>query len=390
MAQRLVATHPCRRPYRVAGDADSTGFTRARCLFGCSATCVICTTCSFRCFPSSWSGPSVFAVLDYWSGGRWSDLGLGWSIYLTVCAVGAIGLMGSSTWQGLRPAAKALLWNHSTTVDIARRLGHRPIGDGPFRYLAQVPGNEAFRIEVSEKALQLPRLPQAWDGLSVLHLTDLHFIGTLDRPFFDQVMELSQELEPDLIVMTGDLIDDERFIEWLPDTLGRLQAPLGRFFVLGNHEWHLEPEPTREALMALGWCNTAGLTHTIEHKGHSLVLAGTERPWMGDHPDLSPIPAEAFRLLLSHTPDNLHWARQQQVDLMLSGHNHGGQVVLPLIGPVYSPSIHGCRYSSGAFDEAPTVMYVSRGISGRHPLRWRCLPELTKLVLKAPPPNDPQ
>jgi predicted MPP superfamily phosphohydrolase len=102
---------------------------------------------------------------------------------------------------------------------------------------------------------------------------------------------------------------------------------------------------------------------------------------MGQHPDWSQVPADAFRLFLCHTPDHIQWARSQQVDLMLSGHNHGGQVVLPVLGPVYSPSIYGTRYASGVFWEEPTLLYVSRGISGRHPLRWRCPPELTKLVL---------
>jgi len=104
---------------------------------------------------------------------------------------------------------------------------------------------------------------------------------------------------------------------------------------------------------------------------------------MGRHPDFSAQPDDAFRILLSHTPDNLPWARKHAIDLMLSGHNHGGQVVLPVVGPVYSPSIHGVEYAGGVYDEPPTLLYVSRGISGRHPVRWRCRPELTKLVLKS-------
>ena len=104
---------------------------------------------------------------------------------------------------------------------------------------------------------------------------------------------------------------------------------------------------------------------------------------MGSHPDFSSAPEDAFRVLLIHTPDNLPWAKQQQVDVMLSGHNHGGQVVLPIIGPVYSPSRFGVRYAGGVFWEDPTLLYVSRGISSRHPLRFRCLPELTKLVLES-------
>jgi predicted MPP superfamily phosphohydrolase len=71
------------------------------------------------------------------------------------------------------------------------------------------------------------------------------------------------------------------------------------------------------------------------------------------------------------------------VDLMLSGHNHGGQVVLPIIGPVYAPSRFGVQYAGGVFWKDPTLLYVSRGISGQHPLRLNCPPELTKLILRA-------
>ena len=68
---------------------------------------------------------------------------------------------------------------------------------------------------------------------------------------------------------------------------------------------------------------------------------------------------------------------------MLAGHNHGGQVCLPLIGPVYSPSRYGCRFAAGAFYRDPTLLVVTRGLSGRHPLRWLCRPELTRIVLQA-------
>ena len=316
-------------------------------------------------------------------GGSWSNLSLGWSIYLGLCAAGFLALVTTSLKRNLRPTPRAQISNDSWTVDIAKRLGFRPLGNGPYRYLTQVPGNEIFRVQVSQKVYRLPRVQRDWDGLSILHLTDLHFIGTVDRPFFEQVMELSEELEPDLIVFTGDLLDKQQFVEWLPATLGRLKAPLGCYYILGNHDRYCDPPEIRRKMDGLGWQDVSGQSLTIEYKGRPLSIAGTERPWMGQHPDFSDVPQNAFRLLLSHTPDNLPWAKSQQIDLMLSGHNHGGQVRLPLIGPVYSPSKYGCRYASGVFWDEPTLLYVSRGISGQHPLRWRCPPELTKLVLKA-------
>lgn len=314
-------------------------------------------------------------------GGSLTDLPIGWVIVFAICLVGFAGLCYSALRSLLYRLPQIQLSNHSQTIDVEKKLGFTPLGDGPFRYLARLPGNEIFRIEVSEKTFQHPNLPTEWDGVSILHLSDYHFLGTVDRPFFEQVSQLSEEMNPDLIVFTGDLLDRQKLVDWLPETLGRLSAPLGRYFILGNHDWYMEPDEIRIAMSDIGWTDVAGKTVEI---GHSpIVIGGSECPWMGSHPDFSSAPDGSFRVLLSHTPDNLLWAKQQQVDLMLSGHNHGGQIVLPIIGPVYSPSRYGVRYAGGVFWEDPTLLYVSRGISSRLPLRYRCLPELTKLVLKS-------
>ena len=127
----------------------------------------------------------------------------------------------------------------------------------------------------------------------------------------------------------------------------------------------------------------AGSLQVLDTMGPPLAIGGDERPWMGRPPNFHAGPGEAFRLLLSHTPDNFSWARRVGVDLMLTGHNHGGQVVLPVIGPVYSPSLHGVRFAGGLFYSSPTLLYVSRGLGGRHPLRINARPEISILTLKS-------
>jgi predicted MPP superfamily phosphohydrolase len=110
---------------------------------------------------------------------------------------------------------------------------------------------------------------------------------------------------------------------------------------------------------------------------------------MGTHPESRRSASEEnsesefdFLLLVSHTPDNFHWAVREGYDLVLSGHTHGGQVRLPLIGPVFAPSLHGTRYASGTFARGSTMLHVSRGVSGIHPLRWFCRPEISLLTLR--------
>lgn len=275
----------------------------------------------------------------------------------------------------------------SELVDLRTSPGWRQqlLGSRCSSHLAALPGNEQFTIDVSTKTYRLAGLPQCWEGLAIVHLSDFHFCGGISRAYFEAVCDQAAALQPDLFVFSGDLLDDQELLSWLPATLGRLKAPLGQYFVLGNHDWYLNPAETRKEFVRLGWTDVAAqpvtLTRPNQPSNPPLVLCGDETPWMGTHADLRNVPADALRILISHTPDNIGWAREHGIHLMLAGHTHGGQIRLPILGPVYSPSRFGCRYASGVFWLEPTLMYVSRGVSGKEPLRYNCSPEVTKLIL---------
>ena len=102
---------------------------------------------------------------------------------------------------------------------------------------------------------------------------------------------------------------------------------------------------------------------------------------MGKNPDVPPRTDHALRLLLSHTPDQRDFAIDSDFDVMLCGHNHGGQVRLPVIGPVYSPSQYGVRYSGGTYEHEHLLIHVSRGTGSMDALQWNCRPEITLLEL---------
>lgn len=322
------------------------------------------------------SGPKLLL------GGSWADLPLGWIVYLSLCGVGALSLVRSVIrYQRYHPP-RPQLSNHTQRVDVVKLLGHRPMGNAKGGRLLRIPGNQQFQFDVTEKTFRLPRLPREWDGLTIGHLSDFHFRGTVGREYFERVTDFAAAMQPDLFVFTGDLLDDQRYVDWLPTTLGRLSAPLGCYFVLGNHDWYRQPDAIRRAFVEHGWIPLGGRTERREYRGRTLFLAGTEVPWMGSPPDLSTKPIDAFTLLLSHTPDTLPWAQEHGVDLMLAGHNHGGQIRLPIIGPIYTPSRFGCRYAAGTFWEPPTLLHVSRGVSGKQPIRLNCRPEITKIILR--------
>jgi predicted MPP superfamily phosphohydrolase len=325
--------------------------------------------------------------------GNWSHLPDAWRAYLAVCGLGAAGLGYSSARYLLCRAPDQVISENMHVVDVADALGRRPIGKGPFRWLLGVPGNQQFDVAVATKEVSISDAPPELDGLSIWHLSDWHFFGAVDLPYFAYVAQLVAQHPADLIVFTGDLLDRQELTAWIPETLGTLSAPLGCHFILGNHDWSLDPEPIRTALRRCGWQDAARRVVTVGHRGGRIEIGGTERPWMGEHPDFrgarhatqDGASSRALRLLLSHTPDCLGEARRQNVDLMLAGHNHGGQVVLPAIGPVYSPSLSGCRYSGGTYWKSPTLLHVSRGLSGRHPLRINCRPEIARLILRTQP-----
>ncbi|HEX6984678.1 MAG TPA: metallophosphoesterase, partial [Planctomycetaceae bacterium] len=313
--------------------------------------------------------------------GEWSQLSWGWRIYFVLCGLGVVSLAATAVRETLRRRPEV---RSSKTIDVAEELGSAPAGPGFRGRIARLPGNEVFLLEVNEKEYVLPQLPAELDGLSVAHFSDTHFRGPIGLDYFRYAFGEIAALKADLIAFTGDLLDEQELVSWLPETFGRLSAPLGCWFILGNHDWLLDPEPMRAALTRLGWNDLGGTVALLDPKGRRIALGGDETPWIGEPPDFAGTESARLRVLLSHTPDNLRRASRQGIDLMLSGHNHGGQVCLPLIGPVYSPSRYGVRYAAGTFREGPTVLHVSRGLSAERPLRWNCPPEVTKVILRSP------
>ena len=187
-------------------------------------------------------------------------------------------------------------------------------------------------------------------------------------------------------------IDERPCLGWITEVLGRVQSHLGAFCIFGNHDLRIRDMPLLVTeVERAGWHYVGGRWSQLRVRGQTIVVAGNELPWLGPPADMTtcPRPADgrgALRILLSHSPDQIHWARRRDFDLMLAGHTHGGQIQLPVIGPLIGQSRYGVRYCCGVFYEPPTLLHVSRGVSGVQNLRINCRPELTKLVLKCGAP----
>jgi predicted MPP superfamily phosphohydrolase len=277
-------------------------------------------------------------------------------------------------------------------LDVAEELGFVPLHGRFARFCGRLPGNQLFCVSVEEREIEFSRLPLVLDGASIVHLSDFHFTGRVAKEYFQEVVRRANELQPDLVAITGDLVDHAPYIDWLPETLGRLRAEAGVFCIFGNHDLRTsDVDRLRRTLADCGLVYLGARWQKVDLRGESLILAGNELPWIAPAADMRTCVAAAvgmehdrpFRILLSHSPDQFGWAQRWDFDLMLAGHTHGGQFRLPWIGPFLTPCWHGVKYSCGTFVEGPTVMHVSRGISSELPFRLNCPPEINKIVLRA-------
>ncbi len=225
--------------------------------------------------------------------------------------------------------------------------------------------------------------PSRCGGLRIVQMSDLHVARCFDRRFFEDVVRACLEWPADLVVMTGDLVEDDETISWVEPLLSPLEARLGKFAILGNHDKEHQPRLITEEVRRAGFEILEGRWTTLDLEGTTLAIGGTSAPW-GPAFAATDVPPADFRLLLSHSPDLFYKAQRWGIDLMLSGHNHGGQIRLPFVGPVFMPSHYSRRFDRGFFRQNGTLLYVNEGVGGKHPVRYGCPPEVSLLVLHAP------
>jgi predicted MPP superfamily phosphohydrolase len=303
--------------------------------------------------------------------------------YLRICAfIGGVLFPAMTVLRLFRRPPAELVGRASRVVDIAEELGSRPLGYGEHWRMARMPYNQVLQVEFSDITLRLPRLPTVWNGLSILHVSDLHFHGTPERSFFTRALAHAMDAgPPDLLCLTGDFVDTIHHLRWIKPQLGTLHYREAGFAILGNHDFWCAPDSVRRQLKRTGLRVVGNAWQQLIIRDEPLVIVGHEGPWFSPPPDLSDCPPEPFRLCLSHTPDNIPWAARNGVDLLLAGHVHGGQIRLPIVGPLFVPSRYSRKYDGGCYRERNMIACVNRGLSGREPLRWNCRPEITRIRL---------
>lgn len=309
--------------------------------------------------------------------------------YLYGCIL--LGLFFVCRWVWRKcylPLPKAVVETKTEWLDLRTGI-EKPLLHGRFAtILGYVPFNEVLNLTLQRMTFALD-VPESLDGLKICHLSDLHFTGQIGIEYFQRVVEEANQFDPDLIVVTGDLVDEVECLSWLEPTLGRLRSKLGSYYVLGNHDRRMKDESDlRSRLEKCGMIKTSGRWLETSHQGARIQITGNEMPWYRDSESLPEPPAEKvdLRILLSHSPDQIDWAMQRGFHLMFAGHTHGGQIALPVFGPIVAPSKYGVKYASGTFQIDHTLMHVSRGISGDEPIRFCSPPELGLITIRAKKP----
>lgn len=304
-------------------------------------------------------------------------------------------------------AARLVVWlvRRATRAKATRSGSGEPTNPDRRLFLARATGGAAATLagtsvaagmveargthEVVDIEIRLAKLPRALDGFTIVQLSDLHVGLTIDRAFVRRVVERTNALSPDLIALTGDLVDGK--VEDLRDEiapLGELRARHGVFAVTGNHEYYAGVDPWIAELTRLGARYLRNERVVIGTADASFELAGVDdhgaASYRGHGEDLAAAtagrdPARAL-VLLAHQPRQVRRAARHGVDLQLSGHTHGGQ-----IWPWhFIVKIQQGGLLAGHYEHGGTQLYVTRGCGyWGPPVRLLAPLEITRVILRA-------
>ncbi|HEY3765892.1 MAG TPA: metallophosphoesterase [Gaiellales bacterium] len=252
---------------------------------------------------------------------------------------------------------------------------------------------ESQWVEGRELEIGVPRLPEALDGLTILHLTDFH-AGTpsLNVRAMRKATRLGVGWQPDLVALTGDVLSHGRAEAAVVAALEELEPPLGIFVSLGNHDVGDTHDPFSRGVVIDDW-GSAPVTMlrdsaaVVEWRGSEIELAGVDPRLFAERRNRPPeqlfTHPGAFRVLLSHFPDIPSSMPPGTCSLALCGHLHGGQICLPAPGGKLRLSHRSYRFDEGVYEEPDVTVVVSRGLGTTlMPFRVLARPEVSLLRLR--------
>jgi uncharacterized protein len=249
---------------------------------------------------------------------------------------------------------------------------------------------EPYNYSVVEQDVLIRNLPAAFEGFRITQLTDVHHSRIVGIGEIERVVKITLRTNPDLIALTGDYTTSyRRFIEPCAEALGQLHAKEGVWAVLGNHDHYTDPELTTRALERHHITVFNNENTTIRRGSDAIQLAGIDdSSWAASDwiRALHGLDERKPTVMLSHQPIVLEYEPAEKVSLILSGHTHGGQINLPLLGAPARFLTKDLKYAHGLFRRGETQLYVSSGtgVIGL-PVRFGVRPEIAVLRLRRAP-----
>jgi len=247
---------------------------------------------------------------------------------------------------------------------------------------------ERYLIQVNTYEITVPHLPEEFDGFTLVQLTDLHYGFLVPLKLINYVVEKANSIPSDVIICTGDYIHERNStvqIDRVWPVLSKLKALFGVYSIMGNHDHWASTN------RSLYWLNKSGQNlrykvKSFERSGKRVWLGGAGEIWSEEHGIdriFRDVPAEDCKIVLAHNPDTADKNFETRIDLMISGHTHGGQVNIPFLGTPILP-VQNKRYSSGIIKSDKTTLFISRGIGWAIiPVRFNCYPEIAVVKLRS-------
>jgi predicted MPP superfamily phosphohydrolase len=244
-------------------------------------------------------------------------------------------------------------------------------------------------LHVRYMRLRLPRLPREFHGYMIAQIADIHMGSWMTRARLQSVVDVLNDIQPDVVAITGDLVDRKALfsLDDLTIPLAGLQPLDAVVAVLGNHDYRFNARIVRRVLADCDIIELDNRVHTLRRGAAALHIAGVDTVTLRrDCLDavLDALPPDGAAVLLAHEPDFADVsAPTERFDLQISGHTHGGQVRLPLLGVPIRPD-HGKRYPAGLYRVGAMYLYTNRGVGMVPPhMRLGARPEITVYILES-------
>jgi predicted MPP superfamily phosphohydrolase len=258
-------------------------------------------------------------------------------------------------------------------------------------YAAEISRHE---INIEHHTIRLDRLPDSFRGFKIAQVSDFHYAEYTEPYFLRGIVDRLNRLNPEAVFFNGDYVTDgslfshaetKQFAYRCAEILSGVKCPL-RYAVLGNHDSTFAEHAVLDALAIHGFTVLYNRFTPLERDGGRVWIAGSADACYNKMDLDKAVPPASLTghdpvLLMVHEPDVLPLVARRNVDLLLSGHTHGGQVRIPFVPPIHLPPL-GRKYVEGHFRLGPTQLYVNRGIGTVGvPFRFNCPPEIALLTL---------